>query len=182
MERFSDQQIVQSWAKNARPWIATIHAGAIESRRLVTDQAIIDAVRRQKPATGLDIGCGEGWLVRSLHDIRMSGIDVIPDLINRARQESSHDFRLMSYGELAEGQIGKRFDVGICNFSLLGKESVDDVFRAADAFLEPGGSLIVQTLHPLIACGVEQYEAPRDLWRLPYLREWSHEEIQQVFP
>lgn len=25
-------------------------------------------------------------------------------------------------------------------------------------------------------------EAPRDLWRLPYLREWSHEEIQQVFP
>jgi integrase len=27
-----------------------------------------------------------------------------------------------------------------------------------------------------------QYEPPRDLWRLLNLREWSHEEIQQVFP
>jgi hypothetical protein len=25
-------------------------------------------------------------------------------------------------------------------------------------------------------------EPPRDLWRLLNLREWSHEEIQQVFP
>jgi hypothetical protein len=25
-------------------------------------------------------------------------------------------------------------------------------------------------------------EPPRDLWRLHYLREWSHEEIEQVFP
>ena len=38
----------------------------IESRILVTDQAIIDAVVGRSPNVVLDIGCGEGWLVRAL--------------------------------------------------------------------------------------------------------------------
>jgi 2-polyprenyl-3-methyl-5-hydroxy-6-metoxy-1,4-benzoquinol methylase len=162
MVQFSDEKIIESWKANAHPWIATVRDDAIESRRLVTNQAIINAVRSRNPTSGLDIGCGEGCLVRALHGIRMSGIDVVPDLIAKAQQEGQDDFRMMSYEDLANGLLKSRFDVGICNFSLLGKESVDDVFRSSREILNPGGALIVQTLHPVMSCGEEPYV---DGWR-----------------
>lgn len=40
-----------------------------------------------------------------------------------------------------------------CNFSLLGKQSVEALCKAVPALLNPQGSLIVQTLHPAAACG-----------------------------
>lgn len=51
---------------NADKWTAVVRSGGVESRRLVTDQAIIEAVLAQKPQRVLDIGCGEGWLIRAL--------------------------------------------------------------------------------------------------------------------
>jgi len=62
----SDAKIIESWRKNAAPWTNAVREGQIESRRLVTNQAIIDAVISRAPRTALDIGCGEGWLVRAL--------------------------------------------------------------------------------------------------------------------
>jgi hypothetical protein len=50
----------------------------------------------------------------------------------------------------------------VCNFSLLGKESVDGTLRAMHSLLTPGGTLIIQTLHPVAACGEAPY---RDGWR-----------------
>ena len=68
----------------------------------------------------------------------------------------------MSYEELAAGKLGVSVDVIVCNFSLLGKESVEGVFRAAPSLLDRHGSFIVQTLHPVIACGDFPY---REGWR-----------------
>jgi hypothetical protein len=53
-------------------------------------------------------------------------------------------------------------DAVVCNFSLLGKESVEATCVAMASLLTPGGVLIVQTLHPLVACGEAPYE---DGWR-----------------
>ena len=137
-------------------------SGEIESRRLVTNQAIIDAVRSCAPRTGIDIGCGEGWLARSLDGIDMIGVDVAPGLIEQARKAGGGDFRVMSYEQLAAGALKVAVDVAVCNFSLIGKESVEGVFGAARSFLKPHGKMIVQTLHPLMACGDAPY---RDGWR-----------------
>ncbi|MDD5275334.1 MAG: hypothetical protein PHR16_04550 [Methylovulum sp.] len=43
-EAFSDARIVESWGINALPWTAAVREGQIESRKQVTDQAIIDAI------------------------------------------------------------------------------------------------------------------------------------------
>lgn len=162
MKNLNDATIIDSWAKNADPWTAAVRRGEIRSRTLVTNQAIIDAVRSRAPRTAIDIGCGEGWLVRALDGIDMIGVDVAPGLIEQARQAGGGDFRVLSYEEIAAGQLKLAVDVGVCNFSLIGNESVVGVFRAARSFLKPSGVLIVQTLHPLAACGEAPYA---DGWR-----------------
>ncbi|MBF7731081.1 class I SAM-dependent methyltransferase [Pseudomonas sp. N040] len=156
--------IVESWHANAQPWVSAVRTGQIASRQLVTDAAIIDAVRGRAPASVLDIGCGEGWLARELaaRGIRVSGIDAVAELVQAARQAGGGDFRVMTYAELAAGQFPDAVDCVVCNFSLLGKASAEQVVHAARGLLTPAGCCIVQTLHPLQACGELPYA---DGWR-----------------
>ncbi|MFC5511530.1 methyltransferase domain-containing protein [Massilia jejuensis] len=97
----------------------------IASRALVTDAAIVEAVRACAPRTGVDLGCGEGWLVRALPEVAMVGVDAIPGLVAAAQAASggAGDFRVMSYEEIAAGTLQLAADVAICNFSLIGEAS-----------------------------------------------------------
>lgn len=161
---FSEAKIVESWGENALRWTIAVREKQIESRRQVTDQAIIGAILSRSPRSVLDIGCGEGWLVRELtaRNINVVGVDVVPALIDAAQRAGGGEFRLMSYEEIAARKLGVSVDVIVCNFSLLGKESVEGVFRTAPSMLNRHGSFIVQTLHPVIACGDLPY---REGWR-----------------
>ena len=44
MNPHSDEKIVDSWKKNASQWSSAVRGGHIESRELVTDKAIVEAV------------------------------------------------------------------------------------------------------------------------------------------
>jgi 2-polyprenyl-3-methyl-5-hydroxy-6-metoxy-1,4-benzoquinol methylase len=158
----SDAKIIDAWERNTAAWVDAVRGGEIESRTLVTNQAIVDAVRSRSPASGVDIGCGEGWLVRALDGVAMVGVDVSAGLVDAARTAGGGDFRVLSYEKIAAGQLKLAVDVAICNFSLLGKESVEGLVRAAPSLLTPGGALVVQTIHPLLACADAPYV---DGWR-----------------
>jgi 2-polyprenyl-3-methyl-5-hydroxy-6-metoxy-1,4-benzoquinol methylase len=162
-DRSNDDHVIKSWQKNAVPWTAAVRENQIESRSLVTNQAIIDAVLSRSPSTALDIGCGEGWLVRALssHGIEAIGIDVVPALVEQARQAGGGTFRVVSYEQLVAERATK-VDVAVANFSLIGKESVDLLVRGIHNLLAPGGAVIIQTLHPVASCGDLPY---RDGWR-----------------
>jgi len=160
----SDARIVDSWRKNASPWTAAVRENQIASRALVTNKAIVDAVLSRSPRTVLDIGCGEGWLARSLseHGIRAIGVDAVPALIEQARKAGGGEFRVMSYEDIAVGSLDVSVDLVVANFSLIGKESVENVIRRAPSLLNSRGSLVIQTLHPVASCGDESYS---DGWR-----------------
>ena len=164
-DSFSDERIVDSWRANAEPWTTAVRRNQIESRALVTNGAIVEAVVSRSPSSALDIGCGEGWLIRALaaYGIRSIGVDVVPALIDKARQAGGGEFRVASYEDLAAGAIELKVDAAIANFSLIGKESVEGLLSHVPALLNPGGALIVQTLHPVAACGERPYE---DGWRV----------------
>jgi 2-polyprenyl-3-methyl-5-hydroxy-6-metoxy-1,4-benzoquinol methylase len=159
-----DAQIINSWSKNVSAWTDAVRLGQIESRKLVTDRAVVEAVLDAAPRTVLDIGCGEGWLVRALaaQGIRAVGIDAVADLVAQARGAGGGEFHLASYEDIAAGRLDLRVDLAVCNFALLGKESVEGLLHALPSLLHPGGQLIVQTLHPLVACGDAAYA---DGWR-----------------
>jgi 2-polyprenyl-3-methyl-5-hydroxy-6-metoxy-1,4-benzoquinol methylase len=168
IDLLSDIKIVESWHKNARPWVRIVRDDRIESRVQVTNQAIIDIVVGRSPLSVLDLGCGEGWLVRELaaRNIHGIGVDVSPTLITAAQRAHSGDYRVVSYEEIAAGKLNVRVDVIVSNFALLGKESVEGIFRAAASLLNPQGTFIVQTLHPVIACGDLPYQEGwrKDSW------------------
>lgn len=159
-----DARIVESWGLNALPWTAAVREGQIESRKQVTDQAIVDAVLSRAPRSVLDMGCGEGWLVRELaaRNLHVVGTDGVQELVEAAKRASGGDFRALSYEEIAAGKLKLLVDVVVCNFALLGKESVEGVLGAVPSLLNSQGAFVVQTLHPVMACGDQPY---RDGWR-----------------
>ena len=63
---------------------------------------------------------------------------------------------------LKRGKLSDTVDAIICNFSLLGKESVESVFRTLPRLLNPRGAFIVQTLHPVVVNDDFPYQ---DGWR-----------------
>ena len=129
---------------------------------LVSNQAIINAVLDKQPKTVLDVGCGEGWLARELDKtgVDVLGIDVVPALIEAARQGGAGRFQSLAFEELSS--LKETFNVIVCNFSLLGKESVTHLFQQFPRLLTHKGAVIVQTIHPVVACGDRSYE---DGWR-----------------
>ena len=157
-----DTTVIDSWHRNADPWTAAIRNGEIESRTLVTNGAIVDTVRAFAPRTAVDLGCGEGWLVRALPEVEMIGVDAIPGLVEQAQAAGGGSFRCLSYEQIADGELQLFADLAVCNFSLIGKEAVEGLFHAAPSYLRRGGHLVVQTVHPLPACGDQPYV---DGWR-----------------
>lgn len=164
MDKFSDNKIIDSWHKNAETWIAAVREGEIESRIQVTNQAIINTVLKRSPNTALDVGCGEGWLTRALEKAKVKtlGIDAVEELISQAQAFGVGRFRQLTYEQLSLTTLAQTFDVLVCNFSLIGHESVIHLFKQAPSLLNKKGAFIVQTVHPLVGCGSGDYQ---DGWR-----------------
>jgi len=176
----SDQQVIDSWLKNAKPWSAAIDNGEIASRVEVTNAAVVEVLLKscaQKSFANralklLDLGCGEGWLMRALDKARkeigmlagldMLGVDIVPELIANGEKQGTGRFKTLSYEALSFENLKEKFDVIVCNFSLLGEQSVNRVFAQVRHLLSDDGTFVVQTLHPVSACGDLPY---RDGWR-----------------
>lgn len=192
------EQMEQSWHANAAAWSAAVRSGAIESRRLATDHAILQAVRRESPRRVLDLGCGEGWLVQALlqHTSEVVGVDGSAALIDAAIARNldndstaadrgtvgtvgnSARFHVLRYAELVAnpGQVGTAFDVVVANFALL-EQQTQPLLKALHTVMRPGAALIIQTLHPWNAA--PPYE---DGWRTEDFRGFSDAQWQQWLP
>ena len=164
MTNANELSILQSWQFNASPWIKAIEESQIESRRLVTNQAIIETILSLGVKNLLDIGCGEGWLTRALikEGLSATGIDATLALIEKAKAMGIGRFKVLSYEAVSSQTIDKDYDAVVCNFSLLGRESVEQLLQALGSILAKKSYLIIQTLHP-VSCNNGQ--AYVDGWR-----------------
>ncbi|MDB6444711.1 MULTISPECIES: bifunctional 2-polyprenyl-6-hydroxyphenol methylase/3-demethylubiquinol 3-O-methyltransferase UbiG [Pseudomonas] len=160
----SESTLLHSWHHNAHAWIEAVRTGAIESRREVTDQAILLAVLSRQPERVLDLGCGEGWLLRALakRAIEAVGVDGDATLVEAARTAGSSPVHLASYDTLAQAKvdIGRDYDLICANFALLHQDIIP-LLAAMKALLVPGGALVIQTLHPWVAAAGDY----QDGWR-----------------
>jgi SAM-dependent methyltransferase len=183
------EQLRRSWIANAAAWCDAVRGQRIESRRLVTDAAIVQAILDQHPQRVPDLGCGEGWLARALasHGIHVTGVDGSEPLIEAARAQGGGEFVVASYEELWTAaaelplalaaasprparaaalppQSRTAFDLIAANFSLL-----DDRVEALLTAL-PRATLVIQTAHPAFAGGTYA-----DGWRVETFDSFSGE-------
>jgi 2-polyprenyl-3-methyl-5-hydroxy-6-metoxy-1,4-benzoquinol methylase len=161
-----ERQIQESWEANAEAWTHAIWHHQIESRRVATDEAILEIVLQYQPQRVLDVGCGEGWLTRAIANrgVEVVGVDGSPALIERASHRGG-SFALLTYEQIISDPaiLGEPYDAIVCNFSLLGEE-IGYLLRALRKTMLPGGHLFIQTLHPFTACQ-----------ELPYIDGWRTE-------
>jgi 2-polyprenyl-3-methyl-5-hydroxy-6-metoxy-1,4-benzoquinol methylase len=147
-------QLRRSWVANSPAWCEAVREQRIESRRLVTDAAIVTAILEQEPRRVLDVGCGEGWLARALssHGIAVTGIDGSAPLIEAAQALGGGTFLAVSYEEVVAdpSSLGSGFDTIVANFSIL-DDRAEELVRALLPVLAQDGRLIVQSVHPLFA-------------------------------
>lgn len=153
--------ILNSWKANAANWIATIDNEELESRKLVTNDAIVNTILKYKPSTILDIGCGEGWLSRKLREtgIDAFGVDAIAELIKDAIKKDGEYYKIASFKELANSSAGidKKYDAAVINFSLIDKDATDALIKSVKDYLNNKGFLFIQTLHPLVVAASDDY-------------------------
>lgn len=149
-------RLVPTWTANAAAWTRAVRGGGIPSRRAGTDAAVVEAVLSGLPPAGrvLDVGCGEGWLVRALGALgaEAHGVDASPPLVHAARAEGGGTFDVLDYDDAADdpARLGGPYDAAVFNFSILGERAVG-VLAAARRQLEVGGRVLVQTAHPVAA-------------------------------
>ncbi len=145
-------QLAELWEANAELWTKAVNEGRIPSRRQ-TDSAILTTVTRHGAGRVLDLGCGEGWLVRRLSSevgCQVTGVDGSPALIGTARRSHPQgDYRHLTYADFvaAPESVGGPYDAVVVNFALF-DDLAQDLLAAAASRLTLGGALIVQTLHP----------------------------------
>jgi 2-polyprenyl-3-methyl-5-hydroxy-6-metoxy-1,4-benzoquinol methylase len=156
-----NEKIIESWKENASVWTSAIRNKALESRNLVTNEAIVDAVMACEGNHILDVGCGEGWLTRALSSKgkNVTGFDGSSALITQARKGSAEKFHILSYEDFVVDPhiVGTDFDVVVCNFSLLG-DRLDEILKAMLTITKSSRHLIIQTLHPYSSVGELRYE------------------------
>ncbi|MEB0046675.1 MULTISPECIES: class I SAM-dependent methyltransferase [unclassified Pseudomonas] len=174
-----ESTLLQSWHHNAQSWIEAIRTGTIQSRLKVTDQAILLAVLGCRPERVLDLGCGEGWLLRALTEraIEAVGVDGDPTLVEAARTAGSARVHLASYEELVETRvdIGSGYNMICANFALLHQDIIPllAAMHALLALLAPGGALVIQTLHPWTAAAGDYQDGWREETFAGFKGQWQ---------
>ncbi|MFK7964071.1 MAG: trans-aconitate 2-methyltransferase [Burkholderiaceae bacterium] len=156
-------QISSSWQINAKNWTHVVREGKITSRNTGTDLALVGAIDKACPNTLIDVGCGEGWLVRRMRDnpsCRAVGVDGSEALIeNACNVDPSGHYVALEYPDLSAlpQALAGPFDVAVCNFSLL-EEDLQPALVAIKQCLTTTGTLLIQTLHPFNNPSDQPYE------------------------
>jgi SAM-dependent methyltransferase len=102
--------------------------------------------RRPGARTLLDVACGTGAHLEHLTGYELEGLDLDPEMLAVAQE------RLLAVkfheGDMADFDLGKRFDAVVCMFSSIGYVKTEERLRSAAAafarHLEPGGVLVVE--------------------------------------
>ncbi|WPP49377.1 class I SAM-dependent methyltransferase [Catalinimonas niigatensis] len=147
-----ESSVLRSWNLNAHRWNTLIDEEKLESRRLVTNQSIVEVLQSLPTKRMLDVGCGEGWLVRRMNEAgrEYRGVDGSEMLIKLAQDKGQGNYQCLSYENIIQSSAieGTPFEGIVLNFALFTKEGAAELLCSLRNHLIPKGKLIIQSLHP----------------------------------
>ena len=132
-----------------RDWAPT-YESTVEDEMDLALLCRVDSVAWAAVDHAVDLGCGTGrtgaWL-RTAGVARIDGVDLTPEMLDRARARGAHD-RLIEADVRATGLDPHDYDLAI---SCLVDEHLPDLrglYAEAARLLHPGGSFVIVGLHP----------------------------------
>ena len=142
-----------AWEAEARNWIAWARAPGLDSYWQFHRDVFLPSLP-PPPARIVDIGCGEGRLVRDLKrlDYAVIGVDGSATLVAAAREEDPDgDYRVADAAQLPLADASA--DVVTAFMSLQDVDDLDRAVREAARVLVPGGRLRTAIVHPINSAG-----------------------------
>jgi SAM-dependent methyltransferase len=147
----------EAWEQEAHNWAAWVQHDAFHRFR---DAFFGEIVPPPGRAT-LEVGCGEGRVARELRDRghRVTAIDGSPTLVELAREaDPAGEYVLADAADLpfADGA----FDIVVAHNSLMDFDDVPGSVAEAARVLEPGGTLAISVVHPIVDAGSWESREP----------------------
>lgn len=132
-------------------WTAMIRDGVNPFRKYITDPALFRRLDAwQPPMPILELGCGEGYVVRRLakQGHHLTGYDLSLPLLKAAELTNQHDANFINGDALTLPFRAASFDGAVSNFLII--ELPDPALAIAETarVLKPDGHFLIQIVHP----------------------------------
>ena len=144
------------WEESAAAWIADMGQHGDFGRRYVLDPVMLRRALAVRPATALDVGCGEGRFCRMLraHGVAAIGVDPTLNLLAAAQQQDPTG----KYFEAEAASLpfdDASFDLVVSYLSLIDIPDVPPAIAEMVRVLRPKGRLLVANLNGFNTAGVD---------------------------
>jgi len=130
------------WAQNGR-------AELMETEHSKNVLKFLQKIRFDKPFTFLDVGCGNGWVVREIANKKNCkkavGIDKSKKMIIQARKKTANRKEEFIHTDIESMNHRGKFDFIFSMESLYYADSIDTALRKIFGLLKPGGQFFCGT-------------------------------------
>lgn len=159
----SEIDVISEWNKNAEARHTQIISKIDVSYHEILIPSILKLLGEVQQQQIIDVGCGSGVFANELAKMGafVSGVDPTENMIKIARREYGYNsrvqFHLQTVQDFANSTTTK-FDLAICNMSLITIVNMDDAVTSIGKLLKPKGKFIFNITHPCFWNDYKQYE------------------------
>jgi len=130
------------WAKNGR-------AELMEKEHSKTVLKLLNSIRFEKPFSFLDVGCGNGWVVRKISQIqnckKAVGIDKSKNMITKANSKKKSSKENYFRTDILSWKFNGKFDYIFSMESLYYSTPMESALKKIYKLLKPGGQFFCGT-------------------------------------
>ena len=130
------------WAKNGR-------AELMEKEHSKTVLKLLNSIRFEKPFSFLDVGCGNGWVVRKISQIqnckKAVGIDKSQNMITKAKSKKKSSKENYLRTDILSWKFNGKFDYIFSMESLYYSSPMESALKKIYKLLKPGGQFFCGT-------------------------------------
>ncbi|KAF6247777.1 methyltransferase type 11 [Nitrosopumilus sp. b3] len=130
------------WAQNGRAELMEAEHGKNVSK-------FLQSISFEKPFTFLDVGCGNGWVVKKISKEKNCrkavGIDKSKKMIIQANQKKDSDKEEFIHTDVESMKYKGKFDFIFSMESIYYADSIDVALKKIFSMLKPGGSFFCGT-------------------------------------
>jgi SAM-dependent methyltransferase len=153
-KRFYEQEVAESWDRNADTWAEMVRRGWDVYREHFNNPAFFRFIGDLRGKRVLDAGCGEGYNTRLMAraGAGVVGVDISPRMIELAREEEKREplgirYEIASFSELGIFPGGS-FDAVVSFMALMDGADLEGAFREFFRVLRQDGELAFSVTHP----------------------------------